>query len=277
MNHAVGQARPPCMLGSTVAWVDRMTARRCPRVLMLAMVALLGAAWAAQSNADGPAVGSPSAKSSAEDPSVPNGSQSAQGSCIEEAWAECADMASCSVSGAASALFTLPGCIAKDLLDPCNGCAGKAISLVTLVVCFAALTRQAAMAYRQNWRLSFAMFLILFLGTTISVVFFSVPEPLEGVSDVPVTLVTIIFAGAFLAGVLAYWAKYLLDLLAVMAAASLVAPFAPDAESPYERTALIVTMGVIGGLWLYWWRDHRRNQKASNGGQRVAAAGGQGS
>lgn len=276
MNRAVGQVRPLCMLGSKVAWGARTTARRCLRVLMLAMVALLGSAWAAQSNADGPAVGSLLAKGSAGDLSLPNGSQSAQGSCIEKAWAECAKVGSCSVSGGASALFTLPGCIAKDLLDPCNGCAGNAISLVTLVVCFAVLTRQAAMAYRQNWRLSFALFLILFLGTTISVVFFSVPEPLEGASGVLATLVAITFAGVFLAGVLAYWTKYLLDLLAVMAAASLVAPFAPDVESPYERTALIVMMGVAGGLWLYWWRDHRRNRKAAaTSGRRVA--GGQGS
>ena len=141
--------------------------------------------------------------------------------------------------------------------------------------------RQTALGYRKNLRLSFALFLTLFLGMTMfgfSALLGVSTSTLGvlGVSTLGVEFTMILLVSAFSGGVLAFWTKYLLDLLAVAAGASLLAilthltPAFADLQS--LRMPLIVVAGIAGGLWLHWWRDHRQKRQAPAGGQDQPAA-----
>ena len=50
----------------------------------------------------------------------------------------------------------------------------------------------------------------------------------------------------------------MLDLLAVIGGASVVALLGSSEalEAQNLQVPLVVVAGIIGGVWLYWWRDH---------------------
>ena len=191
-----------------------------------------------------------------------------------------------------SVLFTLPGCIVrKVVLDPCfhsndaennnNGDGGGAAGLAILTVLFAVLARQAVVGYRKNWRLSFALLLVLFLGTTI---FGLLPIGSAFELSDPIEFVVIFFASAFLAGVLAFWTVYMLYLVPVVAAGSLVALLSNVGgngfliQSEELRLFLIAATGLAGGAWLYWWREvlPERKKKTINKQGPTTGSGGDG-
>lgn len=247
---------------------------QCVGVLVLAVAGLLGAAWAAEPEVEateGQVSGVPSAEAVATDV-APEPMQSGQRDEGEGLLSEACRHKTCSF--ASSTLFNLPGCFAK-LLDPCiHG--GGAVSLAVFAVFFAVLMRQTAIGYRQNWPLSFALFLILFLGATILNIFVLPEATMFNLFEASKLdeFVTIFFASAFFAGVLAFWTRYLLDLLAVVAAASFVALLASTDLLESVQMTLIVATGIAGGIWLYWWRDLRQKRKAPGGGHAPIAGGG---
>ena len=156
------------------------------------------------------------------------------------------------------------------------------VAIATLVVCLAVLTRQAAMAYRQSWRISFSLFLILFLGTTVFDVFIPTGDVVAflAIDSYLAKLVVIFLASMFFGGVLVFWAKRMLYLLPVIAGASLVTIFTPllipgASQSHGIHLLLLVAAGIAGGLWLYWWRDCRRKREtpANGKGNKTGAAG----
>ena len=152
------------------------------------------------------------------------------------------------------------------------------VAIATLVVCcFAVLTRQAAIAYRQNWRISFSLFLILFLGTTVFDVFIPKGDVLAflAIDSYMVKLAVIFLTSMLSGGVLVFWAKGMLYLLPVIAGASLVALLASFGKSHDIQVLLLVAAGIAGGLWLYWWRDCRRKREtpADGKGNKAGAAG----
>ena len=240
---------------------------QCVGVLVLAVAGLLGAAWAAEPEVEateGQVSGVPSAEAVATDV-APEPMQSGQRDEGEGLLSEACRHKTCSFDS--STLFNLPGCFAK-LLDPCvHG--GGAVSLAVFAVFFAVLMRQAAIGYRQNWPLSFALFLVLFLGATLLNIFVLPEATMFNFFEASKLdeFVTIFFASAFFAGVLAFWTRYLLDLLVVVAGASFVALLAStDLLQSSVQMPLIVATGIAGGVWLYWWRDLRLKSKAPAAG-----------
>ena len=224
-------------------------------VLVLVVVGLLGAAWAAQPHADRQVFSCQSAEASDGDvaPEQPH-----PHGWFQEWFRGVRDQCACrdeTGTIVSRSVFVLPGCLAKNLLNACDH--SGPVGFVILAVFVAVLMRQTALGYGKNLRLSFALFLVLFLGTTIfgfSVLGFE----LLAASDL-VKFVMIFLATAFFGGVLAFWTRYLLDLLAVAAGASLLV-LLTDLES--IRMPLIVVAGIAGGLWLHWWRDHRQKPQA---------------
>lgn len=71
-----------------------------------------------------------------------------------------------------------------------------------------------------------------------------------------------------------FWTRYMLDLLVVIAAASLAALLAASVDEEVFRMFLIIATGIAGGLWLYWWRDHRDKKKAPADGRMPPAGDG---
>ena len=238
-------------------------------VVVFVVVGLLGAAWAAQPHADRQVFSCQSAEAldgdAAPEPSGPHG-------WLQGVWDECGCEGE--TGSIVSRLFVLPRCFSKNLLFPCDRNGSGAVGFVILAVFFAVLMRQTALGYRKNLRLSFALFLTLFLGTAV----FDLTVVRNGdFSDaLEADFLLILLVSAFLGGMLAFWTKYLLDLLAVAAGASLLAilthftPSFTDLQS--IRTPLIVVAGIAGGLWLHWWRDHRQKPQASASGQGQPAA-----
>ena len=222
-------------------------------VALLAAVGLFGAAWAAQPGPDGP---SSNAKALAED--------DARGRSNPSAWVDKlrGELDQCSCGNKQSllgndSLIALPGCLVKKLFDPCAHDGVGLVGLVTLAVFFAVLTRQTTLGYRRNWRLSFALFLVLFLGTTI---FDAFVFPSSGTNLLTAEFMIILLASAFFGGVLAFWARYLLDLLAVAAGVFLVA-LPTHFILPHGMPMVMVAAGMAGGVWLHWWRDHREKPR----------------
>ena len=234
-------------------------------VVVLVVVGLLGAAWAAQPHADRQVFSCQSAEAldgdAAPEPSGPHG-------WLQGVWDECGCEGE--TRSIVSRLFVLPRCFSKNLLFPCDHNGSAPVGFVILAVFFAVLMRQTALGYRKNLRLSFALFLTLFLGT-IMFGFSLLGVELLAVSNL-VKFIMILLVSAFLGGVLAFWTRHLLDLLAVAAGASLLAILTDLTDLPSIRTPLIVVAGIAGGLWLHWWRDHRRKRQASVGGQDQPAA-----
>lgn len=234
-----------------------MVARRVS-VAMLATAGLLGAVWAAQSNADGQASSRPSAKALAGDAAGEGEhmDQSGDSAWLENVWQSCTcPQKPCSLAG--SDLLVLPGCLARKLLDPSAQLGQGPVGLAVFAVFLAVLTRQTVKGSRESWRLAFALFLILFLGTTIFSSFDVLPGFFQSPFDL-VNFVLIFVASAFLAGVFAFWTRYMLDLLAVIGGAALAAQLAASMEEESMRMLLIVVVGMAGGVWLHWWRDHRQ-------------------
>lgn len=194
--------------------------------------------------------------------------QSGQRLWIADAWSSCTALPEAESSPMGSGLFTLPSCLFGKIFKPCAAECGrdKAVSLAILVVCFAMLTQQTAKGYRKHTRLSVVLFLILLLGTTV----FSVFDFVSGSSGprLPQLLefAYTLFTSAFFAGVLAFWTKYMLDLLAVIAAAALVALLVHSMGLPGTiGMPVIVGTGVGGGVWLYWWREYRQKPVPADG------------
>lgn len=173
----------------------------------------------------------------------------------------------------------LVGCLGPALPEEAASVAIVAIATL-MVCCFAVLTRQAAIAYRQHWRISFGLFLILYLGTV-----FDVFIPTDGLlalldflakDSYMVKFVVIYLASVLSGGVLVFWAKGMLYLLPVIAGASLVALLALLLIKSQDIQVLsLVAAGIAGGLWLYWWRDCRRKREtpADGKGNKAGAAG----
>lgn len=247
----------------------------CRRVFVVALALLgCGVVWADEAIVDGQAPNDPTVWALALEAAAEPMDQSRQRWWIEQAWRSCACPGQ-ECSRAVIDLFALPQCLTNKILSPCDDCGrDKVVGLAVLAVGFAVLAQQAAKGYRRHWHLSFALFLILFLGTTVFSFF-----PLAAGSTETANLglpefAYILFASAFLAGVLAFWTRYMLDLLAVIAVASLAAILAMDLPSSIGRTLLIVGTGVVGGAWLYWWRECRKKPAAPADGQAPPAAGG---
>ena len=247
---------------------------QCVGVLVLAVVGVLGAAWAAQPDVEGvegQVSSGPSAEAATAD-AGPEPMESGQGGGVEEMLKACQSK-TCSFASSTFSFIKLPGCLAK-LLDPCAHGDGE-ISLAIFAIFFAVLTRQTVIGYRQDWRLSFALFLILFLGTTVLNIFVLTDPWFDFLKATIVGEFAMIFlVSAFFAGVLAFWARYLLDLLAVVASASFVALL--PIELPSVQMPLIVATGIAGGVWLHWWRDHRKKRKTTSGGGQTPTDGGGG-
>lgn len=160
--------------------------------------------------------------------------------------------------------FACPSCIASNLLDSCNFQDSSApVGIAIFVIVFAVLMRQAIMGYREGWRLSFALFLIGFFAAVTG--YFKISETFPDVKpDLPIFgFVMVVFASALFAGVLSFWTKYLLDLLAVVLLAVLLVGFTSlgDINNSLLRDSLGVVTGVAGGVWLHWWRDVRKDGK----------------
>ena len=234
-------------------------------VVALVVVGLLGAAWAAQPHADRQVFSCQSAEAldgdAAPEPSGPHG-------WLQGVWDECGCEGE--TRSIVSRLFVLPRCFSKNLLFPCDHNGSAPVGFVILAVFFAVLMRQTALGYRKNLRLSFALFLTLFLGTVV----FDLTVVRNGdFSDaLGADFLLILLVSAFLGGVLAFWTKYLLDLLAVAAGTSLLAILTDLTDLQSIRTPLIVVAGIAGGLWLHWWRDHRQKPQAPASGQGQPAA-----
>ncbi len=167
-------------------------------------------------------------------------------------------------------------------LGPALAEEAELVAIATLVICcFAVLTRQATIAYRQNLRVSFGLFLILFLGTVFDV-FIPTDGLLALLAHLAIDSYMAKFAVIFLAsvlsgGVLVFWAKGILYLLPMIAGASLVALLASLKFRTLQDipVLLFVTAGIAGGLWHYWWRDCRRKREApaDGKGNKAGAAG----
>ena len=167
--------------------------------------------------------------------------------------------------------FAYPGCLVSKLLDACNFQDGGApIGIAIFVIIFAVLTRQAIIGYLQASRLSFALFLLVFFAAVGG--YFTILDTSEIAElDSPIFgFAVVVFASLFLAGVLSFWTKYLLDLLAVVLLAvlfvglmALASLDSPDEAiyPPLLRDLLGVVTGMAGGVWLYWWREIRSNRK----------------
>ena len=163
--------------------------------------------------------------------------------------------------------FAYPGCLVSTLLDVCNfQGSGAWVGIVIFVIIFAVFTRQAIMGYRKGWRLSFALFLIVFFLAVTG--YFVFTEPVTN-KDIPRFLM-LVLASVFFAGVLSFWTKYMLDLLAVVLLAVLLVGLVSLADtdnSLWQDWLGVVTgiaavlTGIVGGVWLYWWRDVRPNRK----------------
>lgn len=152
------------------------------------------------------------------------------------------------------------------------------VAIATLVVCFAVLTRQAAMAYRKNWRLAFGLFPILFLGTIVFDRTLAVPSGnCSPGASCSAKFAVIFFASVFFAGVLAFWIKDKLYLLPVIAGAPLVTLLVLLlVESQDVQVILLVAAGITGGLCLHWWRDCWRKRKTPADGKGTTADAGGG-
>lgn len=167
--------------------------------------------------------------------------------------------------------FAYPGCLVSKLLDVCNfQGSGAEIGIAIFVIIFAVLTRQAIIGYLQALRLSFALFLLVFFAAVGG--YFKIHDISEIAElDSPIFgFAVVVFASLFLAGVLSFWTKYLLDLLAVVLLAvlfvglmALASLDSPDEAiyPPLLRDLLGVVTGMAGGVWLYWWREIRSNRK----------------
>lgn len=246
-------------------------------VAVIVVVGLLGGAWAAQPHADRQVFSCQSTEASDGDvaPEQPH-----PRGWFQEWFRGVRDQCACrDRTGAivSRSLFALPGCLAKNFLDTCNRSDrsdSRLAGLVILAVFSAVLMRQTALGYRQNWRLSFALFLTLFLGITI----FGVSTLGVELLAVPnlVNFIMIFFVSVCLGGVLAFWARYLLNLLVVAAGASLLAFLIDLADLKSMQIPLIVVVGIAGGLWLHWWRDRRQKPQAPVGRQGPPAAHGDG-
>ena len=249
--------------------------------IVLLTAGLVGAAWAVPALADvqvteGQSTEALAAAAAAEPPTNP-ARRGLFGSWTEDILKKCECEGGCTRDTAA--LFSLPGCLARDLLNPCVLCEQGnrgALELALLAVVLAVLTSQAVSGYRRTWRVSFALFLVLFLGATVFDMFIGSDDHEGGVSW-PEAFATIFFVSVLFAGVLAFWGKYMLELLVVIAGASMVGVFAAHLEVLQSvQTPLAVAVGVAGGVWLHWWRDHRdkKKRKAPDGGGQPPTYGG---
>lgn len=159
--------------------------------------------------------------------------------------------------------FAYPSCLVSKLFDVCNlQDSDAAIGIAIFVIIFAVLTRQAIIGYLQMWRLSFALFLAVFFSAVAG--YFTILGTPEIVKlDSPIFgFAVLVFASVFFAGVLSFWTKYMLDLLAVVLLAMvLVLLDSLDETNPLLRDSLSVVTGMAGGVWLYWWREIRSNRK----------------
>lgn len=160
--------------------------------------------------------------------------------------------------------FACPSCIVSNLLDANNFQGSDApVGIAIFVIVFAVLMRQAIMGHREGWRLSFALFLIGFFAAVTG--YSEISETIQDAgADLPIFgFVMVVFASALFAGVLSFWTKYLLDLLAVVLLAVLLVGliYLGDINNSLLRDSLGVVTGVAGGVWLHWWRDVRKDGK----------------
>ena len=143
------------------------------------------------------------------------------------------------------------------------------IVMASLVVGVAVLTRQTVLGYgKKNWRLAFALFLVLFLGATVlpSVLELDLFEGSPFDSDWE-KFAVILFASAFLAGVFAFWTRYLLALVPVIAGAVLVALVVSSfgiTKITIKEVPVIVVAGIAGGAWFHWWLDRRKTSRTKS-------------
>ena len=249
----------------------RQVAIKVLRAVLFAASAFGAAGWAAERDADeripdGQA--EPSAPVDGPGLAEQTGSVDEDKCLLQELLANCR---SCSETGANEAadlmnMAHIPGCFMRQILDPCGGAGwlGASVGLAIFVVLVAVLMRQAIIGYRE-WRLSFACFLIVFLAGSFG---FWGGFSLGG-------FVGLVFASAFLAGMLSFWLKYMLDLLAVVVAALVVAGLVQfgDPMAPWH-VPLAGAVGLASGVWLHWWRDHRKKKQPAGGGQTPATGSG---
>lgn len=157
----------------------------------------------------------------------------------------------------------------EDLADNPGHVAGIAL----LVFCLVVATRQTAIGYSRNWRLSSAIFLVLFLGVTAFDRFVPTGDVLKGVGwgkiaweRSEVKFIVFLLASVLLAGILALWMRSIMGLVQAIAGASLVAlliAFAPSRAQMW----LGVSAGIVGGVWLHWQRDHRGKRRTADDAQ----------
>lgn len=157
-----------------------------------------------------------------------------------------------------------PSSIVSNLLDTRSLQDSDApVGIAIFVIIFAVLIRQAITGYREGWRLSFALFLIGFFAAVTG--YCKISEVFQTMKlDFPIfVFVMVVFVCALFAGVLSFWTKYLLDLLAVVLLAVLLVGliYLGDINNSLLRDSLGVVTGVVGGVWLYWWRDVRKDRK----------------
>ena len=234
--------------------------------------ALLGAVgWAAELNADeqtpdGQAVETP-VPASGPGHAERNGSLDDGKFPLQELLANCRRPCRGSAANEASEWMRAPRVVsrmARQILDPRGEVdqLGTTVVFAIFVVLVAVLTQQAIIGYRE-WRLSFACFPIVFL-----LGFFGFQA--DGLPD----WFWLVFASAFFAGVLSFWLKYMLELLATVGAAlvvvSLVRLGYPEAS---WHILFAAAAGVAGGVWLHWWRGDRRRRKPPAGDGQTPAAG----
>ena len=174
-------------------------------------------------------------------------------------------------AGVSSALLPLrfPPCIMKTLTS-------DAAIAFTLAIFLAVLARQSLLGYRSvkwgrrgsgegeeredrpYWALVAAVISLLalaFLGGSAEIF-----ESEFGKNVVPFFGLALL--SLFFGGLVVYWARLLLALLPVVVVA--LASFVLVGDTRLETELVGLLIGVVGGAWLYWWRDCRGEERATD-------------
>ena len=120
----------------------------------------------------------------------------------------------------------------------------------TVAIFFALLARQSFLGYRSK-----ARWALVVAATSLLALAFPEDERASSALDGDILpFLVLIVLSLFFGGLMVYWARFLLALLPVVVVA--LAPFVFAISKEFDELVGL-SIGVVGGAWLYWWRDWR--------------------